>query len=90
MRQVQPRVHFAAADVPQKDFSNKAVLVMLVVVIVITLGSLILYLNVLNHVSSSIQTSPVPAPQAVSSRPSSNGVVGLTILPRQNSSEGNP
>ena len=89
MRQVQPRVHFAAADVPQKDFSNKAVLVMLVVVIVITLGSLILYLNVLNQVSSSIN-SPVPAPQAVSSHPSSNGVVGLTILPRQNPSEGNP
>ena len=83
----------AVPEVPQKDFSNRAVLAMLVMVIVITLASLVMYLNVLGGVAGSANNVPsnsVAVEQAPPSHPSAVGMVGLTILPRENSSEGNP
>lgn len=87
------KVYYTPSEIPQKDFSNKAVLVMLVTVIVITVVSLILYLNVLSKVESSVSGVPqasLQIQQVPPSNPSSQGVVGLTILARENTVGGNP
>lgn len=76
-----------------KDFSNKAVVVMLITVIVVTLATLILYLNALDNVASGIRQVPsaqVQAQQAPPSQPISQGVVGLTIVSPENSDGGKP
>ena len=80
-------------EVPQKDFSNKAVLVMLLIVIVITVVSLVMYLNVLGGVAGSVNNVPsnfVAAEQVQPPHPSAVGIVGLTILPRETTAGGNP
>ncbi len=56
------------------DVSNEAVLFMLVLVIIVSLVSMIVYVNLLSHVDKRVTAATLPADSA-------QGVVSLRILP---------
>lgn len=60
------------------DVSNRAVLVMLIFVIIVSLVSMIIYVNLLSNVDTRISTPPSDSVQ---------GVVSLRILPSSGQGE---
>ena len=63
----------------QNDVSNRAILVMLIFVIIVSLVSMIIYVNLLSNVDKRVVTAP-PSDSA-------QGVVSLRILPPSDQGE---
>jgi hypothetical protein len=65
-----------------KDFSNKTVALMLLLVIIVVLASLGVYLATLNEVNNSSVQKPSVVQQAIEQSPQVTGAVGIEVLPR--------